>query len=228
MILMRTFLTLIFMLGISQGLAQQLESIYTDLKGKACKLVWQHEITGDTESECPGVGGNKLIVEDHDVRMSVTVIDPQGEKHRLNYYHTISRGTFSELGSKAEWMVQKKGNQTVPVALIVRVNAHDVPGDEEKFNSYLAVAKITSKEICVTDKIPPKPNANELARQAGATAQNKPCLPSNLAKTKKVENPCQTNCQEEYQLCKKKEKKPQENGPCEKDRDICLEVCVGL
>src|SRR3989338_3655060 len=118
MILMRTFLTLIFMLGISQGLAQQLESIYTDLKGKACKLVWQHEITGDTESECPGVGGNKLIVEDHDVRMSVTVIDPQGEKHRLNYYHTISRGTFSELGSKAEWMVQKKGNQTVPVALM--------------------------------------------------------------------------------------------------------------
>jgi hypothetical protein len=42
--------------------------------------------------------------------------------------------------------------------------------------SYLAFAKITSNEICVTDKISPGPKANEDARRAADAAASKPCL----------------------------------------------------
>jgi hypothetical protein len=42
--------------------------------------------------------------------------------------------------------------------------------------SYLAVAKITATEVCVTEKIAPGPRANEDARRAADAASNKPCL----------------------------------------------------
>jgi hypothetical protein len=42
--------------------------------------------------------------------------------------------------------------------------------------SYLAVAKITATEICVTERISPGPKANEYARRAADAATSKPCL----------------------------------------------------
>ena len=55
----------------------------------------------------------------------------------------------------------------------------DASEDAESPNknmSYLAVAKITATEICVTDKISPGPKANEDARRAADAASTKPCL----------------------------------------------------
>jgi hypothetical protein len=67
----------------------------------------------------------------------------------------------------------------VPVALIIRYNANDDPESPNKQSSYLAVTKITTTEICVTDKIMPGAKANEDARSAADTAANKPCLKKN-------------------------------------------------
>jgi hypothetical protein len=64
----------------------------------------------------------------------------------------------------------------VPVALILRYNASEDPESPNKLISYLAVAKITTTEICVTDKILPGPKANEDARRAADAAPAKPCL----------------------------------------------------
>ena len=41
---------------------------------------------------------------------------------------------------------------------------------------YLVVTKITSTEICVTEKISSSPTANEDARRAADAASTKPCL----------------------------------------------------
>jgi hypothetical protein len=80
---------------------------------------------------------------------------------------------FSSLGAKAEWRVI--GSK--PVGLIVRVKAfeQDDPGAPKR-KSYLAVAKITPQEICVTDKIDSSANANQEARRRADAAMTKPCL----------------------------------------------------
>ena len=59
-----------------------------------------------------------------------------------------------------------------PYALIVRVNASENPEKPEQTTSYLAVAKITGAEVCVTDKV----KTNKAARQAADASADKPCL----------------------------------------------------
>jgi hypothetical protein len=62
-----------------------------------------------------------------------------------------------------------------PIALIVRVNASEDPVDSSRITSYLAVAKITPTEICVTDRIDPAADGNEAARRAADAAASRPC-----------------------------------------------------
>lgn len=123
---------------------------------------------------CSGVGGYKLLLEDSDNRMSVTVIDPSGRKHALNYWDSITPN-FSSLGTKAEWRLARKGRLTVPIALIVRVNANE-DADTQKVISYLAVAKLTAERICVTDKISATSTANRKAREAADSSAPRTCL----------------------------------------------------
>lgn len=165
-------LVLLFPLGLA---AAGLESVYTDLDPKKCKTLSVDKETGDSEQQCPGVAGYRLKVSDGDLRQSVTVVDPQGKEHPLEYWSVISGG-FSTLGPKAEWRVEQQGGKLVPKALIVRVNASENPEDPNKKTSYLAVAKLAPAKTCVTAKIPPGPKMNELAREAADAAQGQPCL----------------------------------------------------
>ena len=149
------------------------DSIYTQLNGAKCKTTksGQEYIV----QSCPGVGGYKLLVSEDDARMSVTIVDPRGKEHPLEYWNVISSG-FSSLGDKAEWRVKKQRGKVNPFALIVRVNASENPEDSSKKTSYLAVAKITPQQTCVTDKIAPSATANEEARRAADASSGKPCL----------------------------------------------------
>ena len=149
------------------------DSIYTELKGAKCKTTKSGQEY--LVQSCPGVGGYKLSVADDDARMSIGVVDPRGKEHPLNYWHVITPN-FSSLGDKAEWRVKKQKGKITPLALIVRVNASENPEDPTKKTSYLAVAKITSQKICVTDKIAPSATANEEARRAADASSSKPCL----------------------------------------------------
>lgn len=146
-------------------------SVYTDIAGARCKTVERHEEGASSVQRCAGVAGYDLLVEDSDSRQSVTVVTPGGKKHPLNYWQVITTG-FSSLGGKAEWRVEKKGAKVRPYALIVRVNASENPEKPEQNTSYLAVAKITAAEVCVTDKV----KTNEEARQAADASAGKPCL----------------------------------------------------
>jgi hypothetical protein len=147
------------------------DSVYTDIAPARCKTIEVNEESAGSVQKCAGLAGYELLVEDDDLRQSVTVVSPDGKKHPLNYWQVIT-SAFSSLGEKAEWRVEKKGGKVRPYALIVRVNASENPEKPEQKTSYLAVAKITDAEVCVTDKV----KTNEEARRAADASAGKPCL----------------------------------------------------
>jgi hypothetical protein len=160
--------------SISNDALGQNQSTYTSLDPKQCTKVKTAE-AGDHEGRCRGVGGYSLLVVEGDLRQNITVITPQRAKHSLELWQVVS-SAFSSIGPKAEWRVTKKSGKLVPYALIVRFNASEDAEHPDKMTSYLAVVKITSSSICVTDKIPPGANANEQARAAADNAASKACL----------------------------------------------------
>lgn len=157
-----------------QGRSIAVESVYTDLSANKCKTIEIDEEVGYSKQLCEGVGGYKLIVVDADSRANVTVVDPAGEEHLLNFQ--LISPTFSTVGEKAEWRVVKNSNKLVPIALIIRFNISDNPDDTNKVTSYLTVSKITREAICLVDKIKPGAKANEQARIAADNAGGKSCL----------------------------------------------------
>lgn len=154
-----------------------IESIYTDTIGSKCRTTFTDQESGSSEQRCPGVGGYGLEVLDGDSRMSVTVIAPGGKRHPLDLWTVVSTA-FSSIGEKAEWRVTHNGKKVTPVALIIRFNASENPDDPYAQTSYLAVAKITPQQICVTDRIAPSSTANEEARRAADIAASRQCLPN--------------------------------------------------
>ncbi|HEX2209273.1 MAG TPA: hypothetical protein VHG93_16470 [Longimicrobium sp.] len=147
-----------------------IHSVYTPLDEKACGVTNVDEESQGSTSRCPGTAGYVLDVHDGDARASVDVITPDGRSHPLHYWSVVSGG-FSSLGPRAEWRM--RGGR--PIALIVRVNASEDPDDWSRVTSYLAVAKLTEREICVTDRVRPGPRQNELARRAADASGARPC-----------------------------------------------------
>lgn len=157
------------------ALAQSNRSVYTNLGEKSCKTLKMDESEGGSYvGLCKGIGGYQLQVEEGDLRQNIQIITPAGHKHSLDLW-TVVGSSFSSLGDKAEWRVRTQRGKVVPLALIVRYNVSN-PEDSTKTTSYLAVAKITSDKICVTDKIAPGETANAAARSAADGSAAKPCL----------------------------------------------------
>jgi hypothetical protein len=160
--------------------AAEIDSVYTDLAPERCRTIEVAQAPMSSSLQrCPGIAGYTLHVAEDDLRQTVTVVSPDGKKHPLDLWHVIT-GAFSSVGSKAEWRVIKEKGKILPVALIIRVNANEDPEHPNRVKSYLAVAKITPKTICVTDKIDPGPTANQQARDAADASAQKPCLKSIL------------------------------------------------
>lgn len=147
------------------------ESVYTDIAPARCKTIETREESAGSVQRCAGVAGYALLVEDDDARQSVTVVSPDGRKHPLNYWQVVTTA-FSSLGEKAEWRVEKEGGRVKPYALIVRVYASDNPEKPDQKSQYLAVARLTPGEVCVTDSV----KTNEEARRAADASADKPCL----------------------------------------------------
>ena len=145
-------------------------SVYTNLDGKGCKTLESNPNEGGSFlGECKGVGGYKLQVLEGDLRQSVNVIDPMGNKTELNFWN-ISGG-FSSLGEQAEWRMKGK----TPVAMIVRFNVSENPEDSSKTTSYLVVVKITKSVVCITSALKPTRSHNYEARLAADNSATRPC-----------------------------------------------------
>jgi hypothetical protein len=162
--------------SLTTAAAQPNRSFYTPLGDKACRTIKSAEAGDDGyEARCRGTSGYSLLLSEGDLRQNITVITPQGVKHSLDLWSVVSGG-FSSVGPKAEWRLALQNGKLTPVGLIVRYNASEDPEKPDKQTSYLAVAKITPTEICVTEKIFSGPKANEDARRAADAASTKPCL----------------------------------------------------
>ena len=174
---MKVLLSLIAIaLCAATAVAQSNRSVYTALGDKDCRKIKSAEAGDDGyEGHCRGTAGYSLLLSEGDLRQNITVITPKGAEHSLDLWSVVSGG-FSSLGPKAEWRLALQNGKLVPVALILRYNASEDPESPNKLTSYLAVAKITPSEICVTEKISPGPKANEDARRAADAASTKPCL----------------------------------------------------
>jgi len=166
-------LVMLLLASWATAAGQSNTSVYTSLEEKHCRPI--KSASADYEGRCRGVAGYALLLSEGDLRQNVMVVTKQGTKHSLDLWDVVSGG-FSSLGPKAEWRMARQNGKLVPVALILRYNTNEDPAQPYKRSSYLAVTKITPTEICVTDKIPPGPKANEDARRAADTAATKPCL----------------------------------------------------
>src|SRR3569832_972286 len=82
------------------------ESVYTEITPARCQTVETHEEGASSVQKCAGVAGYGLLVEDNDLRQSVTVVSPDGKQHPLNYWQVVTNA-FSSLGEKAEWRVER-------------------------------------------------------------------------------------------------------------------------
>lgn len=176
MIRFLAFLVLSCGLQVLEATAQTNRSVYTPIGDKQCRVIKSAEAGDDGyEARCRGTAGYTLLLSEGDLRQNITVITPQGAKHSLDLWEVVSGG-FSSVGPKAEWRMATQNKRSAPVALILRYNASEDPEKPDKQTSYLAVAKITATEVCVTEKIAPGPTANEDARRAADSASTKPCL----------------------------------------------------
>ncbi len=172
-------LTLISAVAVSAQRAKT-GSIYTSLSEKSCKVLEQSvEDSGSYRAQCAGIAGFKLQVTEGDLRQSIDVIAPNKKRFELDLTGNVSTA-FSSVGEKAEWRVTRKGRYSSPTALIIRYNASENPDDPAKMTSYLVIAKITKKAICVTDVVKPSSDANIKARKLADLSAAKPCkVPAN-------------------------------------------------
>lgn len=157
-----------------------IQSIYTDLAGQSCKKVPDKSDPNNTPYlVCPGFAGYTLIVRQVDSgRESIDVVDAEQRTFSLDYQEIVTRHMFT-LGDKAEWRVAPKDGRQVPIALLVRVRAQEDDKNPEKVTrSYVAVAKITPTQACVTDSIPEETKSDADVRRVADAAQQKKCAPS--------------------------------------------------
>jgi hypothetical protein len=152
--------------------------VLTDLEPASCRK----EIDKDDPNEtpylvCPGVGGYSLIVRRVESgRHSIDVVNPSQEIAPLKYQEVVTRH-MSNVGSRAEWRVATKDSKQVPVAVIIPLEAREDVGEPEKVTqTYLAVAKITADETCVTDRIPAGSRSETEVRSAADSSHDRPCL----------------------------------------------------
>jgi len=156
--------------------AAQNRSVYTPLDTKNCRQVKSPNTDEDDFlGRCRGVAGYHLLLSEGDLRQNLIVVTPKGTEHSLELWDVVSGG-FSTVGPRVEWRMAQQNGKLSPVALIIRYNANEDAEHPNKLMSYLAVAKITAGEVCVTDKILPSVAANEAARRAADSAATKPCL----------------------------------------------------
>jgi hypothetical protein len=154
--------------------ASEPRSSYTEISPKDCELIPASDEPGDEDGlRCPGPAGYGLLALSGDLRATVTIVAPDGSEHPLEFWQTIS-GHFSTLGPRAEWRLRESDG--IPRALIVRVFANEDPEHPDKRTSYLAVAKITPGETCVTDRILGGADDNARARAAADESANRPCV----------------------------------------------------
>lgn len=181
-VLLSIFLTFVSLViggcGQTESTNDVVKSVYTYLNPESCtEFIDQDDPNSTTHQLCDGVSGYALIMRHVDSgRKSIDVLTPRKKEFPLDYQEFITRH-MSHLEDKAEWRILIKNQKEIPIALVVRVHVHESEdGPERITHSYLAVAKITSDEICITDRILDVSVSREQILNVADSAQKKECL----------------------------------------------------
>jgi hypothetical protein len=162
---------LLLALAPSAALAQSgFTSAYTDLDLDQC-LVLEADDFGASWS-CPGYKGFPLLVEEGDLRFSLSY----GFDADENSVGFQTLPPFNRLGEKLEWRLSNALGRWFPVATIVRYHtAHPETGED--FGQVLVVTQIAEGNSCHIAYVDARANdnANELARQAADRAGDFDC-----------------------------------------------------
>ncbi|WP_297110423.1 hypothetical protein [uncultured Devosia sp.] len=162
---------LLLALAPSAAMAQSgFTSAYTDLDLDEC-LVLEADDFGVSWS-CPGYKGYPLLVEEGDLRFSLSY----GFEPRENSVGFQTLPPFNRLGDKLEWRLSNALGRWFPIATIVRYyTAHPKTGED--FGQVLVVTQIAQGNSCHIAYVDARANANanELARQAADKAGDFDC-----------------------------------------------------
>ncbi len=147
-----------------------IQSAYTSIESKDCTTLSNTNL--GASFSCEAYGNMKVEVLEEDLRQSITLIRDK-KRYPLELWRSVSPA-FSFLGNKIEWRFRKK-EKYKPFAMITRYNV-SVGEYLEQTNSYLAVVKITNKNMCVVGKVKPQRKQNILAREMADKAESLNCV----------------------------------------------------
>ena len=142
----------------------------TSLTSPECLLLDVREQAGESIQRCPGVAGYQLFVLDEDSRMSITVATPEGERRPLDFEQAVSPH-FTTIGPSARWRIQVRA-----VALAVPVLVNEDPDHPDDVTKYWAIARLTTGEACVTERLQAREDELKQVDVALAAAAGRPCL----------------------------------------------------
>lgn len=155
-----------------------IETLYSDIDSASCtEHVDEDDPNETTYRLCPGVLGYSVIVRRvGSGRQSVDVRTPGNGDFPLDYQDYVTRH-MSQLETQAEWRVMTKDGEKIPVVLIIGVQAHENDEEPEAVtHTYLAVAKITPDEICVTNSIVKTSQYQSALQNVAETAPVSDCV----------------------------------------------------
>lgn len=162
----------------TESAAVAMETMYSSIDAGSCTEEVDYDDPNETTYQlCPGVLGYSLIVRRvGSGRRSVDVRTPRHGDFPLDYQEYVTRH-MSQLESPAEWRVIAGNEEKSPVALIIGVQAHEDEDEPQAVTStYLAVAKITPEEICVTHTVGKGPQNEPALRFAAEAAPDSECM----------------------------------------------------
>lgn len=160
-------------LSVSSAAWAQTRSVYTQMwSGKGCRLVEKNEEeAGWVRYLCKGPADYTYESIEGDLRQTLNVIDPSGNKTELNLWSDVS-GYFSYAGPKIEWRV----SDGRPVSLIVRFSVDKTSDTPRDRLSQLVVVRLAPGPVCVTDLVKMSPKQNSEARRLADTAAERACM----------------------------------------------------
>lgn len=147
------------------------DSAYSGLDEASCVLLQENAEMAWSLSECPAYAGYRVLLEDSDGRQSLSLVDPHGKPHDLDFANSVTEA-FNTLGAKLEWRYERGPHGMSPYALIVRVN---IMGDDDRPLSFLAVIRVGGEQTCVIERIEPQAEQNIKARAVADDRQRVSC-----------------------------------------------------
>jgi hypothetical protein len=151
---------------------EQLVSSYTSTKPLFCRTTNRVGVAGDEYGStriCPGRAGYTVIIDDEDLRTTVTIMK-KGKAASKAVVAGSSSGGFSSVHDAVEWRSVK--GTSPPFAVILRWSIGDPDNaTKEGFQKdlpFLFVARLGPKAICTVAYVDAtaRQDANALARQA--------------------------------------------------------------